>query len=320
MLLLLVVAAHADDGVWVGGAASAVGGFTVNEQNPLSLRLQAEANLNISAGIFSADIDVDAHFNPLANEFLAPEDMITWCPGDYILSCPRPIEQATFTLADGSWRVSAGLINPAIGIETWDEWQNPLPVFTQTYALQPSQIAGGEFGWTFGEEGPEVSVYGGMDWGWYGDDGFPTPEVGATVSYSGDTFGTYNGAWAMPAIQNYGGLASAQIQPSDLFRVDLSVSPGYIGGDSSGGYVGGWAAIGFFPDGMINPIVRAQGVFDPNQVVTGQGFPTAVGELGANFKPVDFLNIQLEGRVSLEGQAVTPGVIAGVSIFRPEPE
>lgn len=318
MLLLLVVSAFADDGVWVGGAASAVGGFTVNEQEPLAAMLQVEGNLNVTAGIFSADIDLDAHFNPFGSPFLGSGDVVVWYPddgGDYVLAYPRPIEELELTVADGSWRVSGGLLNPAIGIETWDEWQNPLVTTSGMFAMQPGQIGGAEFGWTFGEEGPELSVYGGFDFAWH-DEGLPAAEVGLTFSYSGDALGTYNGVWAMPTIDNYGALLSAEIYAAEAVTIDVSVSPGLIEG---AGYVGGWADASFLPEAMLNPVVRVEGLVDPQQALVGL-VPTAAAEVGANFHPVDFLNVQLAGRVTLEGQALNPGVVAGVSIFRPEPE
>lgn len=327
-MLMLVGVALAGD-FFVGGAGSVQGSYTLDDKlaSPIGAIGQAELDLQYTQDTFTFRADLDAHFDLMAlssGPFLADGDMVVFCPGGgTILACPRPVENLYVQLAGDHWRGTAGIQNPPIGIEGWDEWGNVLPSFSQMWGLQPSQIAGLGGGYTIGDGGTEVGLYGGYDMGWI------TPEFGASVAYDGDAFGTWNGAWAMPmydtgnGVGYYGALLSGQLHLGDVADIDLSASPGLYGQSF---FVGGWAMAAFLPNAVVTPAVRVEALADPDNAL-GTFFPTGFAKAqslgvgaGARVMPLPFLAIQAEAKIGVYDQFVEPAIYAQLSVFRPDPE
>lgn len=317
MMLTIVLPALAQDAEgWFGAGGGAHAAYTIDTPDPLGIMLQAEADFGYSSGIFTLEGQVDVHVNPLGNEFLASGgDVVVICPdafyagtSDPILTCPRPVEQLTAQLGGESWRVQAGILSMPIGVEGWDSWDNVLPLTTSVFDMTPGGVGGALFGYTLGDGGPELFLYGGYDLGWN------TPEGGLGVAFDGDAMGTWSGVWAMPMYGYYAGDLAFSFYLGDNFWLNASA----LGGVYDGSFgVGGFAQGILFPEGVFRPSLRVGGGYDPDGAFAFAPFNAG---LGASVVPLDWLSIQAQADVDFVGASIRPTIGGGVNIIPQLPE
>lgn len=306
MLTLLAAFAFAqesdsDDLFWVGGGLAIRPGYTAET---FSLGGEVEAGLLVKKGVFGARLDLD--FQGMVLPELA---IIEAAPDVVPINMIRP-EWAMLEAAQGSWAARGGIINAGYGLEDWDDRQLYLPTHGIYYALSPGRMAGSEFGWTFGDDGPTVTIGGGLDLDW------EAPIVEANINYEGDSFGTWSGVAVYPADGMYSAVIGAEMYPSEVVTLALGGMGGVVGENP---YATGSLYGVFLPEAIVNPTVRVEGSFDPGDAFEDGGLtPWAVGAGGA-IVPTDFLKFLVEAKVMGTDGDPAGGVYASLCVFSPDP-
>ncbi len=314
MLLLLAALtspAHADDDdnfFFVGGAAAIRPGYgpvlypAPSQAEGLSLWGEAEADLRFQAGIVSGRLDLD-----FAGTVLPDVGIVKALPDVPVIDTVRP-EWAMIQAGGETWVARGGIVNAAMGLEDWDDWAMYMPTHGQYFAFSPGRMAGSEVGWTFGDDGPTVSIGGGADLDW-DSEGI----VEANVSYEGDAASVYSGVAVYPGIQRYAAVLGAEAYPAEFVTLALG---GMAGVDGASPFTEVSLYGVFLPEAIVKPTVRLEAGFDPDGVTGGAPWAASVG--GA-INPTPYTKILLEGKLLGTAGDPVPGVYASLCIFRPEP-
>ncbi|GDX81997.1 hypothetical protein LBMAG42_38080 [Deltaproteobacteria bacterium] len=291
--------ADSDNFFFVGGGLAVRPGFS---QDTFTLGGEAEADLRFGVGMVSGRFDLD-----VTGTVLPDVGIVEAAPDIIPINVVRP-EWAMLEAAGDSWAARGGIVNAAFGLEDWDDWALYLPTHGQYFAATPGRMAGSEFGWTFGEEGPTVTIGGGLDMD------YEEPIVEASVNYESDGWATWSGVAVYPAMDTYEAVLGAEVYPADFMTLAL----GGVAGMGQGSTFADVSVYGvFLPEAMINPTIRVEGNYDPDGW-TGAA-PWAVSAGGA-IVPTDWMKFLIEAKVlGAEGDPV-PGVYASLCVFRPELE
>lgn len=291
--------AGGDNFFFVGGGLAVNPGFS---RDTFSLGGEAEADLRFGAGMVSGRLDLD-----FTADVLPDFAIVEAAPDVPVINIVRP-EWAMIEVAGDSWAARGGIVNAAFGLEDWDAWALYLPTHGQYFDASPGRMAGSEFGWTFGEDGPTVTVGGGYDM----DYEEPTAEV--NVNYESDGWATWSGVAAYPTINTYVAVLGAEAYPADF----LTVALGGLAGMGEGSTFADASVYGvFLPEAIINPTIRVEGSYDPDGW-TGAA-PWAVSAGGA-IVPVDWAKFLVEAKVLGTTGEPVPGVYASLCVYRPELE
>lgn len=305
---------------WIGGAASGgvevgadgAGGIGVAPFSP-----QAELDARLGTDLIYVRLDLDAHFGIDGT-------------GNFGLVSPIPPEWAMVQIGREKYHLRLGVTNPNIGLQQWEEWQNYLPGYSLLWAAQPSQILGVEPGIDF-EDGTSLFVYGGYDLGWggihlkHGAGGGAKPQVftpeGATagvgVSRSADSYYVALDVSAYPlgSLDYYCSFLTFELYPTDILTLSLDGGGGTSGGSS---FVGGQLQVVLAPSDVVSPVVRVEGLYDPDGFL---GEPMATASVGGRVMPLEFLTVGVEGKSSFyDGSPAQLSGIVLLSVFRPEPD
>jgi hypothetical protein len=317
MLGLVTALAYGADG-WIGGGSSIEIGYDGGSA-ALVGGGEVELDARLEAGPMFLRLDYDLKYD-LFNPGLANL-------GTYAGPVPLP-EWAIAQFSFGGPRLRLGILNPAIGLEDWDDRLNYLPTTSASFDWGLGRFAGADAGWTL-ESGVDLFVYGGYDVD------YEAVGVGAGVLYEGDALGVWSGFAAYPSLQQY------QLIPSgEWYFNNLTLSFDSIVGLKSGQpFVTTETLVNLFPDGPASPVARVEVNGDPNGTLddpsAGAFVPVATASLGVNFWPTrlkypddalrgDAVKVQLEGKLfvpnSRAGQTPYPGVFLSISAWRPEPD
>lgn len=309
MLMWMSLAAATD--VWVGGgvvsgvavygAATDGAGDPVTETAVTLPLSQAEVDLRVKSGIVFVRVDADVHLD-LAQDPVLP-------------AFPVPPEYAMIELQPGDWRLQLGVVNPEFGLQGWDEWDNYLPEYSLAWAAQPSQVVGVEPGYLLGGGATKVYAYGGFDPGWA--EGWATlvdaPIFGAGIASELDFFSTWSGFFAYPTLDYYGAVVALEVYPADLLWVTLD---GLAGAGEGKPVVGGQLVVNVLPEAVVNPVARAELMYDPGAWATGSAVG---GGLGVNVWATDWLYVGAEGRFRVIEKVKEPAAILLIGVHRPDP-
>lgn len=297
-MLLWIVSALAGDGYFfAGGGLVARPGW---DGTDFTLGGELEGDLRFQAGMVGGRFDLD-----ITATALPTLGLVTFAPDVPVIDTLRP-EWAMLEATGETWAARGGIINPAFGLEDWDDWALYLPTHGQYFAYTPGRLAGSEFAWTFGD-GPTVAIGGGYDMDW------EQPIVEANITWESDAFATYSGIAAYPAHGRYGAVLGAEVYPAEFVTLALG---GMAGVDGTSPYADVSIYGVFLPAGIVNPTVRVEGAFDPDGVTGAVPFAASVGGAVA---PTDWLKFLVEGKASLVGPDVVPGVYASLCVYRVEP-
>lgn len=286
--------------VYVGGGLalrptwSQASGFTFGGE--------AEADGLLEAGIFTVRLDLDFTFSA----FPAPFAIQRAAPDVPVINTLRP-EWAMVQAGGETWVARGGIVNSAYGLEDWDDWALYLPTHGQYYAASPGRMAGGEVGYTFGN-GLALSIGGGQDLD------FESPVASATVNFEADSWGTYSGVAAYPALGLYSAVIGAEAYPAEQLTLALG---GMAGVSEASPFALGSLYAVVLPEAMVSPTVRVEGGFDPDGAM---GTAPWAASIGGAIKPTSFLKILLEGKLTGTDAGMEPGVYASVCVFRPAEE
>ncbi len=294
-----------DDMFWVGGGVAIRPGFAADT---FSLGGELEADLLVQKGMFGARLDLDFQGTVL------PDLAITEAAPNVVpINMVRP-EWAMLEATGESWAARGGIVNAGFGLEDWDDRALYLPTHGEYYALSPGRMAGSEFGWTFGDDGPTVTIGGGLDLDW------EAPIVEANVNVEGDVAATWSGVAVYPADGMYSAVLGAELYPAEFLTLALGGMTGVVG---ENGY-GTLSLYGvFLPEAIVNPTVRVEGAFDPGGAFVFEAgdeplSPWAVSAGGA-IVPTDYMKFLVEAKVMGTADEPAGGVYASFCFFTPDP-
>lgn len=296
MLWLCAVGWAAD--VWVGGGAS--GGITVDPAGVSFPLAQGEVDFRVATDLLYFQLDADLHIDPNV-------------PG--VARYPTPPEWASLQIGRETYHLKVGVNNPAIGVQAWDEWDNYLPTYSQSWQFQPSQIVGLEPGMTL-SDGSEVFVWGGFDLGWN------APNVGGGYASEQDAWSTWSGVYAYPSLDcgtgtsgtYLGAVGAFEVYPADALWLTADGTGGMACGS---GFASGQLIVNVLPEAIVAPAARVEATYDPDAFLTGNNWAVSVG---ARSFPVDWLYVAVEGKAMFVGPTMTPSATLMVGARRPEPE
>lgn len=293
-----------DPAVWVGGAGSAQLGY--QKSGLAGTEVQAELDARVEQGpfYFRADLDFTLGLDGGAHPVMFPPEwlMIQYSPG--------------------AVRLRAGVVNPNIGLEDWDPWNNYLPTFSILFnGASPGRVLGGEVAYQVGNA--EVFAFGGADMDFVASDVFIpelTPIAGLGVWAEGESLATWSGLALYPTESYYGAFAAVEYYPLDQLWVSLDGGLGLSAGEP---FAGAQLVVNVMPEAVVAPVARVEGVYDPGGVALGgadAGVAKGTFSLGARLQALASLSVMAEGKLTLWGSGlVDPGVFIRVTGFRPEP-
>lgn len=306
MLTLVIGEAFGEEGDFTyQGVLSAGAGFT----DTIAVSpIEAEVDLELYSGIVYARADLDVHID---------------VTGDYTdsgnpgLAAPLGPEWAMLQVGTKQY-VRAGITNPAVGYEDWDQWVNELPTYSILFgAASPGRNLGAEAGMVL-ENGADVFLWGGYDLEW----GYPMAGVG--VAYDGESFGTWSGVVAYPGATNendgskgtYAMFDSLELYPADQLYVVVDGGGGLLTGKL---FYGAQVILIGFPEkkiGLTGRVEYARGEDDVfNQF--GDAYPTMTAGLGVRLRPNDYFRADLEGKAQQVDGAFGPLIHAQISVMGP---
>ncbi len=272
---LLVALAHADEPAWTPSASLAIDATRAHATNGGDA--QVEIDLAREGDDWSVDVQLDLHLDPFSGDLQTP-----WLP-----------ENATATVALGPTRLTAGALNPMMGLEEWDSWSNYLPSYSAIWdGAQPGRVAGANLAM---DAGPgEAFVYGGtdLDWGWpVEDDAAPT--FGAGYTAETDAWSTWSGVAAYPSLQQYGAFVAAEAYVGDALTVALD---GGVGSTAGSLWQQAQLYVVGLPNGIARPTVRVEGIHDGDGVLGATH--TLAASAGVKLVPTPWLVAAVEARAT----------------------
>jgi hypothetical protein len=285
--------------LWGGGGAHATTGFVGGQ---LVNQSQLEADGRLTAGWFSARLDLDLHLNPAA-------------PG--VITTPYAPEWAMVQVGQERFRLRGGVLNPMISLEDWDEWDNYLPTYSLLFSgASLGRVRGAEAEVAF-DDGTAIFAFAGQDL----DFGVKPPPlvVGVGVSSEQDAFGTWSGVAAYPSEGWYAAYGSVEVYPLEPLSVALDTTTGLSAGAP---FFVGQLVINALPEAAVQPVARYEALWDPEGAVLAPapGLGRYTASLGARYAPADPVLISLEGKLDGMGLDPIPGVFLGLSLFQTDPE
>jgi hypothetical protein len=294
-----------DDMFWVGGGIAVRPHYMLDT---FSLGGEVEADLLAKKGIVGFRLDLDL------NATVLPDLAITTVAPDIVpINMVRP-EWAMVEVEGESWVARGGIVNAGFGLEDWDDRALYLPTHGEYYAYSPGRMLGSEFGWTFGDDGPTLTVGGGLDLDW------EAPTVEANVNIEGDSFATWSGIAAYPTEGMYAAVIGAEVYPAELVTIALGGMAGVVGTNS---YATGSLYGVFLPEAIVNPTVRIDASFDPDHAfdpgVGGVGLSPWAVSAGGAIVPTDWMKVLVEAKVMGTEGDPAPGVYAALCFFTPDP-
>ena len=275
-------AGHVGTGLQYDGAVGAFG----------TVLSQAEFDFRGGTGDWFFRVDLDYHFDAYYFES-GLNDGYNLAP-----HYPLPPEWAVVQWKPSSIYLRAGVTNPDMGIQEWDERDNYLPTYTSGWGMQNAQNLGGEVGWEFGD-GTDLFAWGGWDMAWQ------VGAFGLGVQTELDFFGTWTGAFYMPALQYFGVWTANEIYPATALWLTLELNGGLVG---STPFFGGQVMANLFPDAVIGGAVRgeAQLVY-PDEVEALLGDLPEYGVSGAlRADLIPLTRLMLEAKESWPGDGGSP--------------
>ncbi len=292
-----------DDLFWVGGGLAVQPSFAADT---FSLGGELEADLLAQKGPvgFRLDLDLRAAVLPDFAILEAAPDVVP-------INMVRP-EWAMVEASGESWAARGGIVNSAFGLEDWDVGAAYLPTHGTYFDLSPGRMLGSEFGWTFGDDGPTVTVGGGLDLDW------DAPIVEANLNLEGDSFATWSGIAAYPADGMYAAVIGAEMYPAEVVTLALGGMAGVVGDKA---YATGSLYGVFLPEAMVNPTLRLDASFDPDGAFADGGAPLTPWTVSAGgaVAPTDFLKFLVEAKVMGTADEPAAGVYAALCVFVPGP-
>ena len=284
---------------WAGGAAHATTGVADGQ---LTNQSQLEADGRLRYGWLSARLDLDLHVDPFAPS---------------VIVRPYAPEWASLQIGQDRARLRAGVVNPAISLEDWDEWDNYLPTFSLLFTgASLGRIRGAEAELSL-EDGTALFVFAGQDL----DFGVQPPPfvVGAGIATEQEAFGTWSGVAAYPSEAYYAAYGSVELYPHDQLSVAVDTSLGLSAGAP---FFTGQLVLNALPEAALQPVARLESLWDPEGavLVAEPGLRRATASVGARYAPADPVLISLEAKLDALGSAPVPGVFLGLSLFRSEPD
>jgi hypothetical protein len=286
----------------VGGAVN--GTATVSAQEAVA-DTQVQAQVQGGAGVWSWNVILDLHADPLAPSIVTPV-------------VPQ---EASVRGQFGAASVTTGVFNPQMALEDWDPWVNYMPAFSVLFwAASPGQVAGGMAGI---EAGPgEAFIYGGTDlsWGWPAVPDFASG-VGAGATFGAgytaetDTWGTWSGVAAYPEQEVYGAYLSGEVYLGSAATVALDGAAGTMSGAPWGGLQ---AYVVALPEAIVQPVVRIEGVLDPDAVLASPHDLRA--SVGALTMPVPWLHVAVEGDLARTSSGWVPSATVSLTGLTPASE
>jgi hypothetical protein len=295
---MLLPALAADIDTWFGGATSIVAGVTSDGDGGVTNTSVGQPELDARAawGPLYARVDLDLHYDFATGE----------------VTTPHSPEWALLQLSHEAMSIRGGVINPEIGVQTWDEWSNYFPTFATmfTYA-QPGRILGGEPTYTL-ENGLQLFAFGGYDLDLEDYVG------GAGVTTENDLWATWSALYAYPKGEYYGGFGAFELYPREDLWLTLDGGAGLM---ASSFFAGAQVIATYMPEAIVSPSVRVEGLLDPDDALGGEaeGVPTVSASLGARVNH-EWAHFMVEGKASRVGDNLQPGVFFLVAIARPEPD
>jgi hypothetical protein len=268
---------------WAGGAAHATTGVADGQ---LTNQSQLEADGRLRYGWLSARLDLDLHVDPFAPS---------------VIVRPYAPEWASLQIGQDRARLRAGVVNPAISLEDWDEWDNYLPTFSLLFTgASLGRIRGAEAELSL-EDGTALFVFAGQDL----DFGVQPPPfvVGAGIATEQEAFGTWSGVAAYPSEAYYAAYGSVELYPHDQLSVAVDTSLGLSAGAP---FFTGQLVLNALPEAAV--------------LVAEPGLRRATASVGARYAPADPVLISLEAKLDALGSAPVPGIFLGLSLFRSEPD
>jgi hypothetical protein len=244
-------------------------------------------------------LDLDVNIDPFTGE----------------VSYPGP-EWAMIQVGGPKVRGRFGIINPQIGLEDWDRWNNYLPTWSVMFnGATPGRILGAEVAGTVGD----FEVFG-----FVGDDvDFAAPDpslvMGVGISGERDTWATWSGVVGYPLDGYYAGFFGFDFYPAEEFWFSIDGGAGVSG---TSPFFGGQVVLNPFPEEVVQPVVRGEYVFDPDGAALGgseYGIPLATASVGLRSQPLENMSIMVEGKATVWPEGLSPGIFVSLDFFRPEP-
>jgi hypothetical protein len=287
-----IVAAPARAGdveTWAGGLAI-TGVQEVQGEGFGTILSQVEFDFRAASGPVFFRLDLDYHFDPY---FFGVEGQ------DYQLAphYPLPPEYGLVQLGT-KYHLRAGVTNPDMGMQEWDENLNYFASYSSAWALSNGQNLGLEPGITF-DDGTNLFVFGGYDMGWL------TPAFGGGFQTEQDLWGTWSGVAVFPhyvfddagdATPYVFAVTADELYPADAVWLSLELDLGVANGGTAGG---GQFMASLFPDGMVGGAIRIDKQFQDDAfneaIATMDDFAVSAVLLA---DPIEALDFKLEGKES----------------------
>lgn len=296
-----------DVDTWVGGGVGVVASVTGAETpgTEATLVTQPELDARFAWGPLYGRLDLDLQWDPRTNERLTPD----------------PPEWAMLQIGRDRYFARVGVTNPNIGLEDWDAWNNYLPSYSVFFdGASPGRLLGLEPGMKLNDD-TEVFVWGGYDLDFAEEvelGSFDAYEFGVGVASEHEAWSTWTGIAAYPGSKYYGLFGALELYPHEDLTVALDGGAGLSDGSL---FTGAQLVLNAFPDEVIGPVARLEGVYDKDEALGGAegGIPTVTASAGFHFVPDDYAKLLVEGKISRLGDEAVSGVWVSFSVTRPAP-
>jgi hypothetical protein len=310
-LLLFARPAFAGDTTfWYGGAVS-TGAALDRDPGLQVLPFQAEVDARVETGPIYARVDLNIF--PFSDGYTSDfsfDDAAT------IIGVPDPTmipEWAMLQVGSEKYKVRLGVTNPNMGLEDWDTWNNYLPTYSTTFsAATPGRILGAEPAMSF-DDGTEIFAFGGYDLDW------AEPVAGAGVWSEQEGWATWSGVATYPRLNMHEAVIAAEVYPFEQLWITVDGVVGVSGRDV---FTGGQLVLNIAPEQVVTPVVRLEGLIDPNEALGGWegGVPKATASVGLRAHPTEFSQLAFEGKMTTFGEGFTEGgMFLRLDFFTPEP-
>ena len=285
LTLLLAHAALAADTTFLGALES----VTEIEDGDVAGEIQAEVDVAVSAGAFTADVQLDMKYDPFAGEF-----------------APFLPEKASLAYAADAWAIEGGMIVPALGLEGWDTWDNALPSFSNTFTYgSVGHMAGANASYNAGPG--KVFAFGGIDLD------RDTAVTGGGFTADTEVWSTWSGVAAWPTIETYAGFANLSTTPVAWLGVAVDGSGGTV---AKNPWATGQVVLTGLPDATVHPLARVEATWDPDHAALGEEALPLGLSLGAGAH-IGWVHAALEGKLARREEAFEPMGIFCLTVLGP---
>ena len=300
LALLLPSTALAGPATWFGAGATSGVSFSPDAVAPILS--QAEVDARFEWPDVFVRIDLDVHFYP---------DAIGDGP-----ALPYPPEYALVQFGHDK-RLRLGVVNPAIGLQGWDERVNYLPTYSTSWSYANGQILGAEPGLVLGD-GTELFVFGGYDLSWL------TPNVGLGVATEQDAYSTWTGVFCLPVYTDTPYIAlfsDHEVYPLDALWLDLEIDAGFVDGQIFGGPT---FVADILPESMVGFAVRGEHNFniDAAEAIDLPGLDASTASVAVRVDPTPWSHFAVEGKAAFpqDGGDMVPSATLLLDVHVPEPD